>query len=503
MAVISCPTCSKKYLKLEDPEGVAQVYRCVCETQFNDQGEVLAQPVVPAPEPQEPEITPAMLEALNNQVPQDLAKINLEREIHDDFGQPSPEARHNSLQHKPVAELRKIVRQEFDAGKLKIQHPKPGTWIASASKKQCLNLLETGEYKPGQHEPAEPDEVAENKPKPKPQEDTSMPAVIDPQNLSPEDLKALEALKQLMGNKPAPLNEDRVREIAREEDEKFGEAFREHIEHSIKDALAQVQGGGKPETVVIRENHPEPVNVGRQHKYFLILLAMLSARTPDGGHVPVWIPGPAGSFKTHATHQAAIALGLQYRSLSLGPQTTKTDLVGYMGPNGYVPTGLYETYKDGGVFNFDEIDATNPGVLTMVNALLSNSGYDFPCGRVERHKDFIPVACANTLGTGAGRVYVGRMQQDGATRDRWAFLPWDYDEELEQEIAGDDAVFNAVIAIRRAVEKLGLREIVSPRATFSAVSLKRAGIALKTCIELAVYNKMEDDAVKRIKASLK
>jgi cobaltochelatase CobS len=40
------------------------------------------------------------------------------------------------------------------------------------------------------------------------------------------------------------------------------------------------------------------------------------------------------------------------------------------------------------------------------------------------------VATANTFGTGADRVYVGSLQIDGATLDRFAFLEWPYDEGL-------------------------------------------------------------------------
>jgi cobaltochelatase CobS len=53
--------------------------------------------------------------------------------------------------------------------------------------------------------------------------------------------------------------------------------------------------------------------------------------------------------------------------------------MGYMDAHGkLVRTLLREAYEHGGVFLLDEIDAGNPGVLTVLNALLANGQVGFP-----------------------------------------------------------------------------------------------------------------------------
>ncbi|MBF1043579.1 MAG: hypothetical protein HXL07_03745 [Candidatus Nanosynbacter sp.] len=45
--------------------------------------------------------------------------------------------------------------------------------------------------------------------------------------------------------------------------------------------------------------------------------------------VPVWLYGEAGSGKSTAAEQMADELDLSFRSISLGPSTSKADLMGY------------------------------------------------------------------------------------------------------------------------------------------------------------------------------
>ncbi len=84
-------------------------------------------------------------------------------------------------------------------------------------------------------------------------------------------------------------------------------------------------------------------------------------------YVPVWLYGEAGSGKSTAAEQMADELDLSFRSISLGPSTSKSDLMGYRDATGeYRSTAYRETYEDGGVFLFDEIDNAHPSVLTNI-----------------------------------------------------------------------------------------------------------------------------------------
>jgi cobaltochelatase CobS len=76
-------------------------------------------------------------------------------------------------------------------------------------------------------------------------------------------------------------------------------------------------------------------------------------------------------------------------------------------------------YRDGGVFLFDEMDASEPNLLLIVNAALANCQFAAAGGMVAMSRKFVPVAGMNTLGLGGDRNLVGREKQDAAALDRW------------------------------------------------------------------------------------
>lgn len=245
---------------------------------------------------------------------------------------------------------------------------------------------------------------------------------------------------------------------------------------------------------------------GRQHKLFPLLLHFMGRRRN------LWLVGPAGSGKTRATYEASKALGLQYGAISVGPQTTQSALFGYMDATGrYVESEFYRRYKHGGVFVFDEIDRGNPGVLTALNQAIENGHCAFPEGMVEKHPDFIAVAAGNTFGNGASREYVGALQLDAATLDRFAFLDWDYDEELETALAEahfaaaggtDTALLNRWLAkVRTARSKasaLKIRHVVSPRASIVGADLLGSGMAWDVVEKSILWKGLDADSVGRL-----
>ena len=115
-------------------------------------------------------------------------------------------------------------------------------------------------------------------------------------------------------------------------------------------------------------------------------------------NIPVWLHGEAGSGKSTTAERSAGWLGLPFRSISLGPSSSKADLMGYRDGHGeYQRTGFREIYEDGGVFLFDEIDNAHPSILTLLNASIANGHGEFPDGRVARHETTRFIAAANTI----------------------------------------------------------------------------------------------------------
>jgi hypothetical protein len=114
----------------------------------------------------------------------------------------------------------------------------------------------------------------------------------------------------------------------------------------------------------------------------------------------------------------------------------------------------------------DEIDASIPEVLTILNSALANKYFDFPApiGYVEAHPNFRVIAAGNTSGNGADFQYVGRNQLDGASIDRFEYVDVDYCVEVENGIAGDIALADFCREFRAASKRVGVNIIVSYRA---------------------------------------
>lgn len=151
---------------------------------------------------------------------------------------------------------------------------------------------------------------------------------------------------------------------------------------------------------------------------------------------PIMLVGPAGTGKSHIAKQVANYLGLSYGETPMTPGATRGDLLGRHTIGGFIASEFTEKYSGGGVFNFEEIDASDPGMLIVLNNALAQSElFNSANGeRYARHEDFIPVSTANTFGTGANREFTGRERLDAATIDRWrmgrVFVP--LDEEIEE-----------------------------------------------------------------------
>ena len=207
-----------------------------------------------------------------------------------------------------------------------------------------------------------------------------------------------------------------------------------------------------------------------------------------GAGLHVLLTGPAGSGKTTACKQIAEALGLSFYPMSVGPQTTKSDLLGFRDATGsYHATPLREAFEHGGLLLLDEIDAGNPGVITTINMLLENGVCAFPDGIISRHENFRCIAAANTYGRGADRLYVGRNQLDAATLNRFVSRDFDYDEALEMLLAGNDDWCAYVQSLRHAAESLKERVIISPRASLQGAKLLKLGFSRTEVASMTIW----------------
>lgn len=186
----------------------------------------------------------------------------------------------------------------------------------------------------------------------------------------------------------------------------------------------------------------------------------------------ILLVGASGGGKTFTCSKLAQALGLPFGFISVTAGMSESHLNGKFLPIGvggqflYVPPLFIEMYENGGLFLLDEVDGADSNTLLILNAAIANGSMAVPNRHekpiAKKHKDFILIAAGNTYGSGANRMYVGRQQLDASTLDRFSPVIMGYSENIEKTLASQE-ILDEFYPVRKAVEKLGLRRLVSTR----------------------------------------
>lgn len=212
--------------------------------------------------------------------------------------------------------------------------------------------------------------------------------------------------------------------------------------------------------------------------------------------IPVYLAGPAGSGKNHTVEQIADELGWEFYFSNSVQQEYK--LTGFIDAGGkYHETEFYKacTSDKDCVFFLDEMDASIPEVLVLLNAAIANGYFEFPNGRVElEHVHF--VAAGNTVGSGADEMYTGRMVLDQATLDRFAIIEFDYSLRIEMAISkGNADLVSFIRQLREEADKKGIRATFSYRCITMVTKLEVAGMDDEEIIRIAVMKGLDKDTV--------
>lgn len=211
--------------------------------------------------------------------------------------------------------------------------------------------------------------------------------------------------------------------------------------------------------------------------------------------IPVYLAGPAGSGKNHTLEQIAKQMDLEFYFTNSVQQEYK--LTGFIDAGGvFHETEFYKAFKNGGLFFLDEMDASIPEVLVLLNAAIANGYFEFPNGKITAHEDFRVVAAGNTVGSGADEVYTGRMVLDQATLDRFAIIEFGYDLGIEMALAkGNTQLVEFIEDLRKQADDKGIRATFSYRCITMVIKLEGAGMSLDEIIKIAVVKGMDKDTI--------
>ena len=284
--------------------------------------------------------------------------------------------------------------------------------------------------------------------------------------------------------------------ISKTQSERIEAEIMGSVENKVREFIASEYGAIERKITTIIDGKKVQVD-GVQHEKFETVLKFVS------NNEPVFLTGPAGSGKNVLCKQIAQALGLKFYFTNSVTQEYK--LTGFTDANGrYQETQFFKAFTEGGVFMLDEMDASIPETLIILNAAIANRYFDFPApiGYREAHPDFRVIAAGNTTGNGADYEYIGRNQLDAASLDRFAIVEIDYSPTIENAVAENDAeLVEFCRDFRKCARAAGVSIIVSYRGIGrlkKMLHIMQIDEALATCL----VKGLESDSVRMIAHTL-
>lgn len=226
------------------------------------------------------------------------------------------------------------------------------------------------------------------------------------------------------------------------------------------------------------------------HEEYETIKALLEA------NIPTYLAGPAGSGKNHTVEQICKELGWDFYFSNSVQQEYK--LTGFIDAGGkFHETEFYKacTSAVDCVFFLDEMDASIPEVLVLLNAAIANGYFEFPNGRVQLENVHF-VAAGNTVGNGADEAYTGRMVLDQATLDRFAIVQFDYSMKIELAITkGNVDLVSFIRQLRNDAEDKGIRATFSYRCLTMVTKLEKANLPMDKILRIAVVKGLDKDTI--------
>lgn len=263
-------------------------------------------------------------------------------------------------------------------------------------------------------------------------------------------------------------------------------------------------------TLILRTPENKRIEIKSSHYKTANLVKRINARI----HTYVW--GPRGTGKTHTVLQVLNALGYTADNIymeSCNPYFTPHNYMGFQNAmGGYSESSLYRFLKAEGAaaFFIDEFDRQRPDAPSVLNGLLAQKHMSFPNGETLYLTDAkVIIASGNTNMMGGSTAYAAASRQELSTIDRFLFLHWPIDENLEGSIASSMSPEYGMLwcrwiqAVRRFVARPENRNMESvspsPRATFDGLRLMiNSQESVDDAAENAVFKGLDPTMVSKV-----
>ena len=290
-------------------------------------------------------------------------------------------------------------------------------------------------------------------------------------------------------------NDLRVR-IQKDTKEQVTEQVNEEVNIIMEKFKSEITGVTTTHEIIKPSGEKKVLEGVVVHEKFDTVLKLVQA------DLPVFMSGPAGSGKNVICKQVAEALDLDFHFTNAVTQEYR--LTGFIDAMGkYHETEFYRAFKFGGVFFLDEMDASIPEVLVILNAAIANRYFEFPCGKIDAHPNFRIVAAGNTFGTGADNTYTGRYCLDGASLDRFSVVEIDYSKAIEKYITNFNTdLIDFCEAFRKVTRTAKIDCIFSYRA-LSAITKLEGNLGLKDIFRMCVTKGIKGDDLGTIKTEIR
>jgi len=292
------------------------------------------------------------------------------------------------------------------------------------------------------------------------------------------------------------VNQSKKRVLPKKSDweEEFDEESNEEKEEVEAIETEQVEEDKPDEVEEVKDEEPIKLPKKVRHEKYSIIKACLEA------NIPIYLAGPAGSGKNYTVEQIARENGWNFYYTNSVQQEYK--LTGFIDAGGnYQETEFYKACTDSEecIFFLDEMDASVPEALVLINAAIANGYFEFPNGRVSLG-DVHFVAAGNTVGSGADELYTGRMVLDQATLDRFAIIEFGYSRPIELKLTNNNTqLVDFVRDLREKATSNGIRATFSYRCLIMVTKLEQTDLELKDILTISVLKGMDKDTINTLR----